>query len=127
MLYKYYVSLFLNFVYFFSALDLCCSNDFFFPLSLWQEGATLVAERGLQSAQASVIAAPGLSSCGSLALEHRLSSGGTWTCLLQSMWDLPGSGKPMSPALAGGFFTTELPGKPLSITIIIVSPEYTDF
>ena len=28
------------------------------------------------------------------------------------MWDLPGSGvEPMSPALAGGFFTTEPPGK----------------
>ena len=29
------------------------------------------------------------------------------------MWDLPGPGlKPMSPALAGGFLTTEPPGKP---------------
>ena len=29
------------------------------------------------------------------------------------MWDLPGSGiEPVSPALAGGFFTTEPPGKP---------------
>ena len=29
------------------------------------------------------------------------------------MWDLPGSGlKPKSPALAGGFLTTEPPGKP---------------
>ena len=29
------------------------------------------------------------------------------------MWDLPGPGiKPMSPALAGRFFTTESPGKP---------------
>ena len=28
------------------------------------------------------------------------------------MWDLLGPGiEPMSPALAGGFFTTELPGK----------------
>ena len=28
-------------------------------------------------------------------------------------WDLPGSGiKPVSPALAGNFFTTEPPGKP---------------
>ena len=28
------------------------------------------------------------------------------------MWDLPGPGvKPVSPALAGGFFTTEAPGK----------------
>ena len=29
------------------------------------------------------------------------------------MWDLPGSGmEPLSPALAGGFFTTEPPGQP---------------
>ena len=29
------------------------------------------------------------------------------------MWDLPASGiEPMSPALTGRFFTTELPGKP---------------
>ena len=29
------------------------------------------------------------------------------------MWDLPGPGiEPMSPALAGRFFTTEPPGKP---------------
>jgi len=30
------------------------------------------------------------------------------------MWDLPGQGiEPTSPALAGGFFSTEPPGKPL--------------
>ena len=35
------------------------------------------------------------------------------------MWDLPGSGiKPVSPALADGFFTTESPGK-LSIFFLI--------
>ena len=29
------------------------------------------------------------------------------------MWDLPGPGmEPVSPALGGGFFTTEPPGKP---------------
>ena len=28
------------------------------------------------------------------------------------MWDLPGTGiEPLTPALAGGFFTTEPPGK----------------
>ena len=32
------------------------------------------------------------------------------------MWDLPGSGiEPMSPALAGGFFTTGPPGKPQNV------------
>ena len=30
------------------------------------------------------------------------------------VWDLPGTGlEPVSPALAGGFLTTEPPGKPL--------------
>ena len=36
--------------------------------------ASLVPERGLSGAQASVVGAGGLSSCGSQALEHRLSS-----------------------------------------------------
>ena len=32
--------------------------------------------------------------------------------MLQGVWDPPGSGmEPVSPALAGGFFTTEPPGK----------------
>ena len=33
----------------------------------------------------------GFSSCGSQALEHRLSSCGTWALLHRGMWDLPGS------------------------------------
>ena len=54
----------------------------------------------------------GFSSCGSRALERRLSSCGTWAQLLHSMWDLPGPGlEPMSPALADGFVTTAPPGK----------------
>ena len=54
--------------------------------------ASLVAEHGLLTR--------GLSSCGARAL------------LLCGMCDLPGAGiEPMSPALAGGFFTTEPPGK----------------
>ena len=37
--------------------------------------------------------------------------------MLLGMWDLPRSGiEPVSPALAGGFFTTESPGKPLSFS-----------
>ena len=36
------------------------------------------------------------------------------------MRDLPGSGiEPVSPALAGGFFTTETPGKPLLPALIV--------
>ena len=55
-------------------------------------------------------------SCGrAQALGHRIGSYGTWAELLQGMLDLPRPGiQPMSPALAGGFFTPEPPGKPLS-------------
>ena len=63
---------------------------------------------GLQCLQhlGSVVAAPGLSST------SLLSSRSTQALLLLSMWDLPRlRTEPMSPALAGGFFTTELPGK----------------
>ena len=56
--------------------------------------------------------APGLGSCGSQALELRLSSCGTRALLPRSMWDLPGPGlEPVSPALAGGFLTTAPLGK----------------
>ena len=44
---------------------------------------------------------------------HGLSSCGILAQLPSGMWDLPGLGiKPVSPALAGGFFTTTLAGKP---------------
>ena len=43
---------------------------------------SLAAELRLQCAQASVVAADGLSSCGSRALEHRLNSCGAWAQLL---------------------------------------------
>ena len=53
-----------------------------------------------------------LSSCGLQALERRLSSCGARASLLLGMWDLPGPGiEPVSPALAGRFLTTVLPGK----------------
>ena len=55
----------------------------------------------------------GFSSCGSQALKHRLNSRGAQVQLLHGMWDLPRPGmEPVSAALAGGFFTTEPPGKP---------------
>ena len=66
-------------------------------------------------AQASVVVACGLSSCGLRALEFRLSSCGTQAQLVHGMWDLPGPGlELMSPALAGGFLTTAPPGKSYS-------------
>ena len=61
-----------------------------------------------------IVAAWGLSSCGSWSLEHGLSSHGAWAQLLHITWDLPGLGiQPVSPALAGGFFATELSRNPL--------------
>ena len=60
----------------------------------------------------------GFSSCGSRAQ------------LLRGMWDLPRPGlEPMSPALAGRFSTTALPGKPLTIFLMlyIISPWLTHF
>ena len=67
-------------------------------------------------AQALVVEACGLSNCGSWAVEHKLSACGTQACLLHGAWDLPESGiKPMSPPLAGRFFTTELPEKAPSV------------
>ena len=75
--------------------------------------ASLVAGRGLEGTRAQEFATQGLGSCGSWALEHRLSSCGSRAWLLQGMWELPDPGiKLMSPALAGGFFTTEPEGKP---------------
>ena len=55
----------------------------------------------------------GFSSCGSWALECRLSSCGARAQLVCGMWDLPGPGlKPVYPALAGRFLTTAPPWKP---------------
>ena len=62
--------------------------------------------------RASVVVAHGLSSCGTRALECRLSSCGAWAQVLCGMWDPPRPGiEPMSPTLAGGFLTTAPPGK----------------
>ena len=62
----------------------------------------------------------GFSCCKERALEHSLRSCGTRAWLLQGTWDLPGSGiEPVSPALAGGFFTTEPPRNPSSVILNI--------
>ena len=74
----------------------------------WYTGYSLIAVRRLLIAVTSLVAEHGL--YGSWASEQRLNSFGAQ---FQGMWDLPGSGmEPPSPALAGGFFTTEPPGKP---------------
>jgi len=43
-----------------------------------------------------------------------------WAYLLLGIQELPGPGtEPGSPALAGRFFTTEVPGKPLTLLLKI--------
>ena len=77
--------------------------------------SSLVAEHGLWGARAS--AAAEFNGCGSRAAGHRLSSCGSWAPLFQAMWNLPRSGmEPVSPALAGRFFTNKPSGKPLEGT-----------
>ena len=62
--------------------------------------ASLVEKHGLWGPQVSALVAPRLQSTGSIVVVHEPSC--------SSMWDLPGPGiEPMSPALAGGFFTME--------------------
>ena len=71
-----------------------------------------LARRGLEGAQASVLAAHGLGSCGSWASVGWWHMD-LWAYLLSGTRDLPGSGiEPLFPVLADRFFTTDLPGKP---------------
>ena len=98
-------------------------------LRLWQVGATLQLPCAgfslqwlllLQSMSSrvlgSVLVAPGLSSCGTWALECKLNGCGAQAWLLCGMWDLPRSGiEPMSPALTGRFVTSEPLGKTYSL------------
>ena len=54
------------------------------------------------------------------------SSCGTWAQVPHGMWSLPGPGiKPMSAALAGGFFTTGPSGKSMMKTFNIYSVNNT--
>ena len=100
----YFILFFILFILFLAVLCLCCCSQAFSSCS----------ERGFLLLRSTGSRCLGFSSCGSRALEHRLSSCGTWTLLLHGMWDLPGPGlEPMSPALAGGFLTTVPPGKSL--------------
>ena len=62
----------------------------------------------------------------SLVAEHRLqtcrlSSCGSRAQLLRGMWDLPRPGlEPVSPALASRFSTTAPPGKPYTLSLIML-------
>ena len=69
-------------------------------------------------AQTSVVEAHGLSSFCYWGLEHRLSCCDAQACCSTAMWDPPGlEMEAMSPALAGGFFTTQPPGKSICVFI----------
>ena len=106
-----------------AVLCLCCCARAF--SSCGERGLLIVAVRGLLIAVASpccgaqalgtraaVVVARGCSSCGTWALESRLSSCGARALLLRGMWDLPRPGlEPVSPALAGGVLTTAPPWK----------------
>ena len=67
---------------------------------------------GSTDTRASVLAAHGLRSCSSQALEHGLSGRVTRVSLLLGIWDPPRSViEPMSPALASRFLPTVPPGR----------------
>ena len=79
-----------------------------------QHGFLISVGHGLQGVQASVAVACGLeaATCG-LWRTGSLWPTGWFLC---SIWDLPRlETEPVSPVLAGGFFTTEPPGKPEAI------------
>ena len=64
----------------------------------------------------------GFCSYSSRALELRLNSYGAWALLVHGTWDPPGSGiEPMSPVLAGRFFTTGPLGEPNTCPCMISS------
>ena len=97
--------------YFFSAMlsVRCCSG-----VSLAAEGRvhSPVVVCGPLTVVAPLVSEHRLRSCSWRALEHRPSSSGARPQLLHGLWDFPGPGtEPVSPALAGRFFTTQPPGK----------------
>ena len=74
---------------------------------------------GLSCCGAQALGCMSFSGRGSGALERRLSSCGVWAWLSQVTWDPPGPGiETMSPALPGGFFTTEPLTKPPSLLLL---------
>ena len=80
----------------------CCTG---FSLVLMSEGGSLAAVHRLLIAVAFLVAEHGVRSTGSALVAHRLSC--------SAACGSSGSGiEPVSPALAGRFFTAEPPGKP---------------
>ena len=128
------ILVFILFIYFLIAPGLRCSVGF--SLVVASRGYSLVEVRRLLIAVASLVAQAlghaGFSGSSSWALKHRLHSYGAWTYLLCSMWNPPRSGiESVSPAMAGGFFTTAQPGQPSpavswwSVFFTILSPSFS--
>ena len=94
-------SFFKNFVYLVLAVQgLCCRVGLSLVAvpELLTAVASPVAEHRLWGVWASAVPARGPCSCGSQALEHRLSGCGAQALLLCNMWDLPSPGiQPYSP------------------------------
>ena len=76
--------------------------------SLWCAGFSCCGARSLGTC-APAAEVHRLSSCSLQVLECKFSGCGAWTLLLCDMWDFPTPGnEPMSPALAGVFFSFSL-------------------
>ena len=100
-----------NFIYLFVAVPgLCCWAGF----SLGTGAAFCLRVRAFHCS--------GFSCCGARALGIRFSNQRTGSAVVErGLWDLPRPGvEPMSPALAGGFFTTEPPGTPPRKSVLIL-------
>ena len=118
---SFFKSINLSIYLFMAVLGLrCCAQP---SSSCSEQGLLFVAVCGLLIAWLLLLRSTGsrcvgFSSCGSQALERRLSSCGAQASLLRSMWDLPGPGlEPVSPALAGRFLTTVPPGKSFIVAL----------
>ena len=106
-----------NFIYLFMAvLDLrCCVSATLWLVCAWASHCC-----GF-SCGARALGCSGFRSCSSRAPEDSFNSCHEWALLLCGTWDLPRPGiKPVSPALAGGFFTTAPPGKPRSGSVLFL-------
>ena len=96
-----------------TANNLRISDSFIYLLVVFGWAGPLSLCGLLSGCRAQASHCGGFSCCGSQTPEHRLSSWLSWAKLLLGLWDRPGSGiEPVSPALAGWFFTTEPPEKP---------------
>ena len=106
------------FIYFLAVLGLrFCARAF---SSCGERGPLPIALRGPLTIAASPVAKHRLQT-------RRFSSCGSRDQPLRGMWDPPGPGhEPVSPALAGGFPTTEPPGKPLGTIFdsLLYAPQF---